>query len=247
MEITAGLRHRFRGVRALYGEEAFARFARAHVCVAGAGGVGSWAAEALVRTGVGRVTVIDADTVDESNSNRQLHTMRSTLGRFKAEVMKARLLDINPDAAVDAVSLRLAPDNIPGVLAAVNAGAYVDAIDDLAAKAAFVACARSLGVPLVVSGGAGGKTDPRAVRTGDLALAENDRLLARLRAKLRREYGFPPPGRKTGLAAVYSAERGRLAGEVNGADDLPAFGAAVCVTAAVGLNIAALVLDILRK
>lgn len=246
MDITDRLKYRLRGPRALYGEEAVNKFAKSHVCVVGTGGVGSWAIEALVRTGVGHITVIDNDTIDESNTNRQLHTMQSTLGEFKAEAMRNRMKDINPDVRIDVITRLLTVDNIPSIIAEVNADAYIDAIDDLMAKTFLIHHLYTLNKTFIVSGGAGGKTNPLTVTKGDLAEANGDKLLSRLRTRLRKEYGYPGAGRKMKITAVYSTEPPTMAKDVNPADDLPAFGAAMCVTATVGLNIAALILEKLR-
>lgn len=247
MEITDNLKYRLRGPRALYGEEAVNKFAHSHVCIAGTGGVGSWAIESLVRTGVGHITIIDKDTIDESNTNRQLHTMQSTLGEYKAEAMKSRMKDINPDVQIDVITKLLTIDNIPDIISNVNADIYIDAIDDLSAKAAYIHhIHRIMKKTVIVAGGAGGKTNPLLVTKGDLSETKGDKLLARLRAKFRKEYGYPQAGKKMKLTAVYSTEQGKLAKDVNDADDVPVFGAAMCVTAVVGLNIAALVLEKLR-
>ena len=246
MDITDKLKYRLRGPRALYGEDAVNKYAHSHVCIAGTGGVGSWAIEALVRTGVGHITIIDNDTIDESNTNRQLHTMQSTLGEYKAGAMSNRMKDINPDVKIDVITSLLTVDNIPGIIAGINADVYIDAIDDLIAKAFYIHHLHSQNKTVIISGGAGGKTNPLLVTKGDLAETAGDKLLSRLRTKLRKEYGYPGAGRKMKLTAVYSTEPATMSKDVNSADDLPAFGAAVCVTAVVGLNIAALVLEKLR-
>ena len=243
MELTDKIKYRFRGPRALYGINNLQKLLNSHVCVAGAGGVGSWAIEAMVRTGIGHITIIDCDTIDESNTNRQLHTLQSTLGQPKAEVLKSRLLDINPDAVIDTLVTKLNIDNIEEIMHKINADFYVDAIDDLDAKATFVNWAIKNHRQIIVSGGAGGKTDPLKVTSGDLAETQNDKLLARLRYKLRKEYNYPHNGKKMRIPTVYSTEQGKLSKQVSQETDLPAFGAAVCVTATVGLNLAAFILN----
>jgi tRNA A37 threonylcarbamoyladenosine dehydratase len=181
---------RFGGLARLSGPGAPARLRAAHMAVAGLGGVGSWAAEALARSGVGALTLIDLDVIAESNINRQVHALTSTLGRSKAEAMAERVRGINPDCALTCVDDFVEPGNVGRVLA----GPYtviLDCTDQAAAKIAMILHARARGIPLLLCGGAGGKTDPLSLRAGDLAEARNDALLARLRGTLRREHGFP--------------------------------------------------------
>ncbi len=158
---------RFGGVARLYGDAALPALARAHVCVIGIGGVGSWTAEALARSGVGQLTLIDLDHVAESNLNRQVHALGSTLGVAKVEAMRARIADIWPDCVVRMVDDFVTEDNVEQL---VPAGALVvDAIDAPRAKAALIACLRRRGQPMVVCGGAGGRTDPLRLRRDDLS------------------------------------------------------------------------------
>ncbi|AWQ06995.1 ThiF family adenylyltransferase [Bordetella bronchiseptica] len=181
---------RFGGLARLYGPDAPAALRGAHVAVAGLGGVGSWTAEALARCGVGALTLIDLDHIAESNVNRQIHALSDTLGQAKIEAMAQRIGRINPACAVTCVDEFVAPDNVMQVLDGPYA-AIVDCTDQAAAKIAMILHARQRGVPLLLCGGAGGKTDPLALRAGDLSEAVNDALLAKLRNKLRREHGFP--------------------------------------------------------
>jgi len=163
---------------------------QAHVIVAGIGGVGSWCAEALARSGVGALTLIDLDHVSESNVNRQLHALTSTIGQAKTDAMAQRIAHINPGCRVSAIDAFVQPDNAADVMAA-HAQAVVDCTDQLAAKIAMIRLAAQRGTPIVVCGGAGGKTDPLQLRAGDLAHACHDALLAKLRQRLRRQYGYP--------------------------------------------------------
>lgn len=196
---AADLDRRFGGLSRLYGPHAPAHLQRAHVAVAGLGGVGSWTVEALARCGVGALTLIDLDHIAESNVNRQLHALTSTLGKSKVDAMAERVLEINPECRLTRVDDFVSPENVAEVLP----GPYtviIDCTDQAAAKIAMILHARALGVPMLLCGGAGGKTDPLALRAGDLSAAVNDALLSKLRNKLRREHGFPRASDQNGKA-----------------------------------------------
>lgn len=195
----ADLDRRFGALSRLYGPEAPSRIRSAHVAVAGLGGVGSWTVEALARCGVGALTLIDLDHIAESNVNRQIHALSSTLGQSKVDAMAERVLAINPECRITRVDDFVSPENVGEVLP----GPYtviIDCTDQAAAKIAMILHARALGVPMLLCGGAGGKTDPLALRAGDLSGAVNDALLSKLRNKLRREHGFPRASDKNGKA-----------------------------------------------
>jgi tRNA A37 threonylcarbamoyladenosine dehydratase len=238
---------RFGGVARLYGDAALPALARAHVCVIGIGGVGSWTAEALARSGVGQLTLIDLDHVAESNLNRQVHALGSTLGVAKVEAMRDRIADIWPDCVVRMVDDFVTEDNVEQL---VPAGALVvDAIDAPRAKAALIACLRRRGQPMVVCGGAGGRTDPLRLRRDDLSRTKGDALLASVRARLRRDYGFPRDAtRRFRIEALYSDQQpGRAARAAACEEDArggaplgcAGYGSLVTVTAAMGLAAAA--------
>lgn len=180
---------RFGGLARLYGPDAPARLRDAHVAVVGLGGVGSWAAEALARCGVGALTLVDLDHIAESNINRQVHALTPTLGQAKVEAMAARIHAINPDCVLTRVDDFVEPGNVGQVLGGYYT-AVADCTDQISAKIAMVLHARERGLPLLLCGGAGGKTDPLALRAGDLSQAVNDALLAKLRNTLRRQHGF---------------------------------------------------------
>ncbi len=180
---------RFGGLARLYGPQAPGRLRAARVAVAGLGGVGSWTAEALARCGVGALTLVDLDHIAESNVNRQIHALTPTLGQAKIEAMAERIRGINPDCAVTLVDDFVEPGNVAQVFAG-ELDALDDCPDQAAAKIAMILPARERGLPLVLCGGAGGKTDPLTLRAGDLSEAVNDALLAKLRNTLRREHGF---------------------------------------------------------
>jgi tRNA A37 threonylcarbamoyladenosine dehydratase len=180
---------RFGGLARLYGPQAIAALRQARVAVVGIGGVGSWAAEALARHGVGALTLIDLDHIAESNINRQVHALSETLGQSKVAAMAARVKGINPDCQVTTVDDFLTPDNVSEILPE-TLDVVIDCTDQMSAKVAMALQARARSQALIVCGGAGGKTNLLALRVGDLAEATHDALLARLRNILRKQHGF---------------------------------------------------------
>ena len=202
-------RQRFEGIDRLYGRGSVARLAAAHVAVVGVGGVGSWAAEALVRSGVGAVTLIDADEVCLGNSNRQSQALADTVGRAKVDVLRERLLAIHPGAQVRPIQRFVTPASLPELLGD-GYDAVLDACDAFRVKVEMVAFCRRRKLPIVVSGSAGGRTDPTQVQVRDLARVEHDVLLAQVRRKLRDEFGYTRnPKRDFGVPAVYSLQHPR--------------------------------------
>ncbi|STV09639.1 HesA/MoeB/ThiF family protein [Klebsiella pneumoniae subsp. ozaenae] len=163
----------------LYGEKALQCFADAHVCVVGIGGVGSWAAEALARTGIGAITLIDMDDVCVTNTNRQIHALSGNVGLAKAEVMAERIRLINPECRVTVVDDFVTPENVAEYLG-VGFSYVIDAIDSVRPKAALIAWCRRYKVPLVTTGGAGGQIDPTQIQVADLAKTIQDPLAAKL-------------------------------------------------------------------
>lgn len=205
MTATLDFARRFGGIDRLYGEGALARLARAHVCVIGIGGVGSWAAEALARCGVGQLTLIDLDHIAESNTNRQIHALEGAYGQAKVTAMTARIRAINPACSVREIDDFITPENVAWLLPACDA--VLDAIDDGRAKAALIAHCRSQAIPLVTTAAAGGRRDPTRIRVADLARTEHDPLAARLRAQLRKDHAFPRGGKEDfGIECVFSSE-----------------------------------------
>ncbi|MFP8965124.1 tRNA cyclic N6-threonylcarbamoyladenosine(37) synthase TcdA [Pokkaliibacter sp. CJK22405] len=198
---------RFSGIARLYGLDALHRFAKSHVCVIGIGGVGSWAAEALARTGFGKITLIDLDEVCISNVNRQLHAMGPTVGKSKVDVMAERILAINPECDVIRVDDFIGEDNQAQLLGG-ELDYVVDAIDSVRAKAALLNYCKRNKIPVVTTGGAGGQTDPTQILVADLAKTKHDPLAARVRNQLRRQYGFAKGEKaKFGIECVYSTEQ----------------------------------------
>jgi tRNA A37 threonylcarbamoyladenosine dehydratase len=248
---------RFGGIERLYGAGALARAAAAHVVVVGIGGVGSWAAEALARSGVGCLTLIDLDHVAESNVNRQVQALESTLGAAKVLAMKDRIVAINPACVVVTVEEFIDETNVATLIPSCTA--VIDAIDNVRAKAALVAYCRRAGILVVTTGGAGGRTDPTCIEVTDLSRTTQDALASKLRARLRKDYGFArDPKKKFGVDCVYSPEQSRRpVGAVPGdtashnscaVDELAAglncagYGSSVMVTASFGFAAAARVL-----
>jgi tRNA A37 threonylcarbamoyladenosine dehydratase len=241
---------RFGGIARLYGGGALERLAAAHVCVVGIGGVGSWAVEALARSGIGRLTLIDLDHIAESNLNRQIHALEDTLGQAKVQAMAARVAAIHPACVVATVEEFITPENTALLLPACDF--VVDAIDQVRAKAALLAHCRSLGLPAITTGAAGGKADPALIRVDDLSRTTQDPLAAKLRATLRRDHGYPrEPKKKFGLDCVYSLEPVRPPrpdATACATDAAPqglgcaGYGSSVCVTAAFGFTAASRVL-----
>ena len=181
---------RFASVARVYGEAGCQRLWQSHVVVVGIGGVGSWAAEALARSGVGRLTLIDLDHVAESNINRQVHALTSTLGAAKVEVMAQRIRDISPDVSVHPVDEFIEPGQEAQLIPA-DADLVIDAIDAVAAKASLIAWCVANGKPVIACGAAGGRTDPLQLRVEDLSRTTGDALLSAVRVRLRRHHGFP--------------------------------------------------------
>lgn len=190
---------RFGGVERIFGQAGAARLGQARVLVAGIGGVGSWCAEALARSGVGGLVLVDLDHIAESNINRQLHALGDTLGQAKIMAMAQRIRGINPACALTLVDDFVSPDNV-GSLFTGPLDVVIDCTDQAQAKIAMILEARQRTLPIVVCGGAGGKTNPLALTAGDLSQAVNDALLAKLRNTLRRRHGFPRGGQGGGKA-----------------------------------------------
>jgi tRNA threonylcarbamoyladenosine dehydratase len=199
---------RFGGVARLYGEQAAARLRAAHVTVVGIGGVGSWAAEALARCAVGRVTLVDMDHVAESNTNRQVHALGDAYGRAKVAVMADRIVAINPACDVRVIDDFATVENVQQIVGPCDV--VLDCIDQVNAKAALIAHSHASGVAIITCGAAGGRVDPSRLARGDLGVIVGDPLLARVRQRLRRDHGFARASGggpvKFGVIAVFSDE-----------------------------------------
>ncbi len=246
---------RFGGIGRLYGTAALARFQTAHVCVIGVGGVGSWIVEALARSAIGQITMIDLDNLAESNINRQIHALTDTLGQAKVTALAQRIAQINPFCRVNQIEDFIDADNLDAMIGAHGYDFIVDAIDNVRAKTALIAYCRDHQRKLITLGGAGGQIDPTRIEVRDLCRTEQEPLLAKVRKRLRSEHGFPRGTKnKFGVDAVFSTEPLRLP---EGADacavgqdgagisglNCAGYGSAVVVTAAFGLVAAAQVLN----
>ncbi|QEW07153.1 tRNA cyclic N6-threonylcarbamoyladenosine(37) synthase TcdA [Nitrincola iocasae] len=236
---------RFGGTRRLYGELLTEYYRQAQVVVVGIGGVGSWVAEALARTAIGQITLIDLDDICISNINRQVHATSSSIGQMKVDVMAARLRDINPYCQVNTQAAFIQAANIAELIPD-DVDYVVDAIDNVRDKAALIAWCKRRKIPLITIGGAGGQTDPTQVSVADLTRTSQDPLAAKLRSVLKRHHGFSKTD-KFGIDCVYSTEQLRYpqadgsvchrkpdAGGPTRLDCAGGFGAATCVTATFG-------------
>lgn len=202
---VADLQRRFGGLERLYGVQGAARIRAAHVVVVGIGGVGSWTAEALARSGVGTLTLIDLDNVAESNINRQIHALTSTVGMSKVEAMRQRIEQINPLCVVRGVEEFVTPENWLQLLP-VDATAVIDACDQVKAKLVMAVHARKRRYAFVTVGAAGGKRLAHKVDVDDLSATTHDPLLAQLRYRLRKEHGAPRDGKKMAVSCIFSRE-----------------------------------------
>jgi tRNA A37 threonylcarbamoyladenosine dehydratase len=247
---------RFGGVTRLYGSEGAARLRRARICVVGIGGVGSWALEALARTGVGHLAAVDLDMVAESNTNRQIHALDGIFGKAKVDAMAERIARISPACRVTCVEEFVTPDNAASLLDD-GYDVVIDAIDQVRAKVAMIAFCRSRRIPIVVAGAAGGQIDPTRVKIDDLSATVQDPLLAKVRSALRRDHGFSrDSGKKFGVPAVFSTEPLRYPAPLAACEAAPSgpaglscagFGSSVCVTSVFGMVAAARAIDLAMK
>lgn len=207
MSESIDLTRRFGGIARIYGTQALENFLQAHICVVGVGGVGSWAVEALARSGIGEITLIDLDNVAESNINRQLPALDSTLGMAKIEVLRQRINDINPSCKVNLIEDFVELDNIELMMCS-KFDFVIDGIDNFRIKSAMIAYCKRHKIRIITLGGAGGQRDPSKIRITDLARSLHDPLLSRVRKQLRQEYGFSRnPKRRFDIQAVWSEEQ----------------------------------------
>jgi len=238
---------RFSGLARLYGVLGAQRIAAAHVAVIGIGGVGSWAAEALARSGVGHLTLVDLDHVAESNINRQIHAVEASLGQAKVLAMRDRILSFNPACQVTCVEEFVEPGNWPTLLPQ-GVTAVIDACDQVKAKTAMAVWARKTRTLFISVGAAGGKRQAHLVDIDDLTHTTHDPLLAQLRYRLRKEHDAPRQGRKIGVACVFSREAVKApdascAVEGDGTLNCHGYGSVVSVTATFGQCAAGWILD----
>ncbi|MFD0965648.1 tRNA cyclic N6-threonylcarbamoyladenosine(37) synthase TcdA [Seminibacterium arietis] len=249
MERLDNYEQRFGGIGRLYGKVALQKLSQAHVCVIGIGGVGSWIVEALARTGVGQISMIDMDDICVTNINRQIHALSGSVGQLKTEVMKQRVMLINPQCKVNIIDDFISPDNLADCLQC-NYDYVIDAIDNVRTKAALIAYCKRHKIRIITVGGAGGKTDPSQIQIADLTKTIQDPLAAKVRSVLRKEYGFNQNGkRKFGIDCVFSSQQ-LIFPKVDGDCEVSAtmncangFGAVTMVTATFGFFAASRVID----
>ena len=215
MSETIDFNRRFGGVARLYGDAGLVKLQASHIVVVGIGGVGSWAVEALVRNAVGTISLIDLDNIAESNVNRQIHALDGEFGKAKVTAMRERILRINPACNVHELEDFITQENVNDALGAnVHAGCrlvIIDATDDVKAKIAMADFCKASNIALVMAGAAGGRLDPTRIQTADLSVVTGDKLLAKVRHQLRRDYDFPKASNakksaKFGITCVYSDE-----------------------------------------
>ena len=198
---------RFGGIARLYGDAALQRFRTTHVCVIGVGGVGSWIVEALARSAIGQLTLIDLDNVAESNINRQIQALSGTIGQAKIAALAERIAQINPFCRVNQVEEFIEPGNLDQMIGGRGYDFVVDAIDHVRSKAALIAYCRDHAIPMITIGSAGGQTDPTRIEIRDLSKTEQEPMLKQVRKKLRNEFGFPRSIKtKFNVDAVFSME-----------------------------------------
>ncbi|MFT7558823.1 MAG: tRNA A37 threonylcarbamoyladenosine dehydratase [Flavobacteriales bacterium] len=200
-------RYRFGGIARLYGDQALIALSQAHMVVIGMGGVGTWAAEALVRSGIGELTIIELDEVCVSNTNRQLHALKSTVGKSKNAVMAQRLLDINPELKLHCIDDFITQKNMVDLINK-DHDVVLDCMDSAHIKARIVALCSAMKVRLITVGSSGGKRDPHKIKVSDLGRTESDPMLVKIRTQLYRLHNFSrEPNRKFRIDAVYSTEQ----------------------------------------
>lgn len=197
----------FAGIARLYGEQAYSLIREMHCCVIGIGGVGSWAVEALARSAVGQITMIDYDTIALSNINRQLHTLTDTVDNKKATEMAHRIEKINPQCQVNVIDDFITMENYAALLAR-GYDYVIDAIDSIKFKAAIINYCKRNKIPIIATGGAGGLSDPSMIKIDDLSRTYNDPLAAKVRSHLRDNYGFTRDTKKKfGVECIFSSQQ----------------------------------------
>ena len=251
MTQSSSYSERFGGIQRLYGKTRAKWIPQLHICVIGIGGVGSWAAEALARSGIGNITLIDHDDIALSNINRQIHTLDSTLEQSKVLAMKERILQINPDCHCHAIDDLLTENNLSKYIVA-DYDYVIDAIDSVKHKSALIYYCKRNKIPVITTGGAGGLIDPTAVEICDLSKTYNDPLAAKVRSQLRYHYNFSRnPKRRFGVECVFSTEQqvypqadGSVGQEKPGVKGVSldcnfGYGSSACVTSVFGFTAAA--------
>lgn len=260
MSLEMDFERRFGGVRRLYGDAGVIKLQAAHIVVVGIGGVGSWAAEALARNAVGTITLVDLDNIAESNVNRQIHAHDGNFGKAKVTAMAERIHAINPACVVREIEDFVTLDNASKMLdfqPEIKADVMIDCTDDVKAKIAQVLHCKAVHTPLIMSGSAGGRLDSTKIKAADLSAVIGDKLLAKVRNQLRRDYAFPKASNakksaKFGISCVYSDElviKPEAACELDSTAitglNCAGYGSSVCVTAPFGFTAAQLAINCL--
>jgi tRNA A37 threonylcarbamoyladenosine dehydratase len=205
--MNSSYQKRFGGIARLYGKKALQQFQCSHVTIIGLGGVGTWAAESLARSGIGAFTLIDLDDICTTNINRQVHALTSTVGQSKIEAMRARMIDINPEATIDLIEDFALPENLD-TLISTQTNFVIDCTDAVQTKAALIAHCKRRKIKLITVGGAGGQTDPTQIQVIDLSKTVQDPLASKVRQRLRQHYNFTKnTQRKFQVPCVFSTEQ----------------------------------------
>lgn len=242
--MTQDYDRRFSTLSRLYEDTGLKRLEKSHVVVIGIGGVGSWAVEALARSGVGKLTLIDLDNIAESNINRQIHALTSTIGESKVEAMKSRILEINDRCEVVVVEDFLTADNLADYLTHPRENYWIlDAMDEVRVKAALIAFAKRNRYKLITTGAAGGKTRAEDLMIDDLNKTFHDPLCARLKALLRKDYHFPVRNKKAGVPIVFSKENSQAKKNASGGLNCQGYGSIITVTATMGMMAASFIIN----
>lgn len=253
MERIDNYEQRFGGIARLYGNAGLSRLRQAHICVIGIGGVGSWVVEALARSGIGKITMIDMDDICVTNINRQLPALSGNIGKLKTEVMAERAKLINPECDVRIIDDFLSVENLAEYLVS-DYDYVIDAIDNVRVKAALINFCKRRKIKVITIGGAGGQTDPSQIQIADISKTVQDPLMAKVRSALRKDYGFSQdPKRKFGVDSVFSTQQ-LIFPKVEGSCETSAtmncangFGAATMITATFGFFAVSRVIDKLLK
>ncbi|ASY30953.1 tRNA threonylcarbamoyladenosine dehydratase [Taylorella equigenitalis] len=248
---------RLTSVERIYGNEGIKAFKNSHVLVAGVGGVGSWCVESLVRSGVGKITMVDMDHIAESNINRQVHALDSTLGLAKIEALKNRLLEVQPDCKFNLIDDFFTTQNVEEIIATQKPDIFIDCIDEARVKVAIALACERVQIPLLMAGGAGGKTDVFSLQTSDIAHVQNDNLLKRVRDILRKEHGFPSSSefyrnQDMGFQTVWFRQKAMMPSlwaNRNSPQGLSCagYGSLVSITGTMGFALAQIALEIIIK
>ncbi|MGC6342896.1 tRNA cyclic N6-threonylcarbamoyladenosine(37) synthase TcdA [Bisgaard Taxon 45] len=249
MDRVDNYEQRFGGIARLYSTEGLARLRQSHVCVIGIGGVGSWCVEALARSGIGQLTLIDMDDICVTNINRQIHALSGNIGQLKTEAMKARVALINPECKVEIIDDFISTENLAHYLSK-GYDYVIDAIDSVKTKAALIAYCKRHKIRMITVGGAGGQTDPTQIQIADVSKTIQDPLMARVRSLLRKDYHFSQnPKRKFGVDCVFSSQP-LIFPKMDGHCEVSAtmncangFGAATMITATFGFFAVSRVID----